>query len=66
MSPFFDGNVLQIPIQAEVLAAVIDDHQAAKAGECVGVRDRSGMNRPYRESLRRGDIDAVVHTATRF
>ena len=60
------GNILQIPIQTEVLAAVIDDDQAAESRECVGIRDYPGMNGPYRESLVGGDVDAVVHAPTRF
>ena len=41
------GNILQIPIQTEVLAAVIDDDEAAKAGKNVCIRDRAVMTRPH-------------------
>jgi hypothetical protein len=63
VAPLWDRNVLQISVQTEVLAAVINDDEAAKAGKHVGERHRAVVNRPDGQSLGRCNVDPIVDAA---
>ena len=64
VSAFFDRYILEISVQTEVLAAVIDDHQAAETRKDVRIGDRAIVDDPYRQAFGAGDVNPVVHAAT--
>ena len=64
VSAFFDRYILEISVQTEVLAAVIDDHQATEPRKHVRKRNRAIVDGLDRQAFGAGDVNPVVHAET--